>query len=70
MTRYAAHDAYFLVLIALRQIQSITTRQDSVSEVFVDNGDLQIWFDNLQIKMRKSLDEQINKFMADEECQN
>lgn len=64
MLKYAAHDAYFLVLIAHRQISSIMQRsvapnsldQDTSSQLIppdqqttvmeVDNGDLQIWFDN------------------------
>ena len=63
MRKYAAHDAYFMVMIAQKQIASIMERKiegedDKVVEsgpveviASYDNGDLKIWFENFQIKL-------------------
>ena len=56
MLRYGAHDSYFLVMIAFKQIASIMERKDFskpipegavvVTTTEFDCGDLKVWFDN------------------------
>lgn len=67
MQNYAAHDSYFLTLIAQKQIGALcrgdTTKDNQAPQLllsdftFTDNENFVVWFNNFQIKLHKTLQE-------------
>ena len=57
MQRYAAHDSFFMVGIAHKQIKSISEREGVDGKLVTDFKDFEIWFANYQTKLHKHLNE-------------
>ena len=91
MVKYAAHDSFFLVLIAHKQIKGMTERDFSITDggdelqlestntvsnqLVKENNEaldrelFKVWFINFQAKLGKSLNEQIEKFLNNDDQQ-
>ena len=53
-----------------RTVTSSTTEESKEQQTEVcNNGDFQVWFENFQIKLSKSLNDQIDKFLIDESAE-
>jgi len=69
MLRYAAHDAFFLVLIAQKQVKRLMERRTEAAELVdaPNSVEFSVWFQNLQVRLTESLHLQIAKMVDPEE---